>query len=328
MKMNNNITYIIGTIVISLTIIFSVVKLGNLFRPTSTDDQINQINTFHNLPENSIEVITYGSSIMWNGIDVMEMYKNYGIGAYNYGCSWQAFNTTELFFEDSLRTQSPKVVIIDTNKISAILTDTPVDGEIYYTKAISNFDGKEKYLKQCFGDNIGYHLSYHIPFIAFHQNWTGLSQNSFYDAPYNDKYLSKMGYNPLYTETSIGFISYDASRQLELSNESIAILDNIVSKCKHNNINIILISIPRSDLNEYSDALYEYADKNDCVYIDFFKHIDKPGICTNTDFADAGHLNDKGAKKLANYLGQFIINNYTVTDMRTIDNLWEQSLSE
>lgn len=49
------------------------------------------------MPENTIEVIGYGSSRMWRGLAPIEMYEAYGIGAYNYGCNWQHINTTELF---------------------------------------------------------------------------------------------------------------------------------------------------------------------------------------------------------------------------------------
>ena len=43
------------------------------------------IKTFHELPENSIDVIAYGSSHTWKGLNTMKMYEDYGIGAYNYG---------------------------------------------------------------------------------------------------------------------------------------------------------------------------------------------------------------------------------------------------
>lgn len=48
------------------------------------------------------------------------------------------------------------------------------------------------------------------------------------------------------------------------------------------------------------------------------------GIDGNTDFIDPDHLNDSGAKKVANYLGKFISDNYDITDMRLLEkNIWE-----
>ena len=46
-------------------------------------------------------------------------------------------------------------------------------------------------------------------------------------------------------------------------------------------------------------------------------------------FADEGHLNDSGARKVANYLGKYIVDHYDVTDMRKVSgNAWEKALEE
>ena len=136
------------TITLCLIVIL-IGYVGNLLVPMGTSGGINAIKAFHTMEEDSLEVIIYGSSHAWKGCDPMVMYKNHGLGAYNYGCDWQALNTTLLFLEDSLRTQTPKVVCIDTFQVDSIKEDTDMDGQIYYTRAISNFQGKKEYLKQC-----------------------------------------------------------------------------------------------------------------------------------------------------------------------------------
>ena len=90
-----------------------IAALGHVTRPTGDDVAIDGINAFHDLPENSLDVIVYGSSHAWRNVNVNTMYDNYGIGAYNYAGNWQHMDTTWLFFHDSLRTQSPKVALIE-----------------------------------------------------------------------------------------------------------------------------------------------------------------------------------------------------------------------
>lgn len=180
---------ITGYVIIILLVIITVFKFGNLFRPINTDMCIKSIDTFHNMPENSIEVIGYGSSHMWRGIDPMEMYSNYGIGLYNYGCNWQTMNTTLLFLKDSLRTQLLKIILVETFKVNEYQHDTNINGEIYYTKAIDEFDGKKQYLKQCFGKDYSKYMSYYIPFIAFHDNWSNISKESFISDSTYDTFL-------------------------------------------------------------------------------------------------------------------------------------------
>ena len=47
--------------------------------PLINVNNITAIRTFHNQPENSFDVIGYGSSHMWMGFDANAMYEKYGI---------------------------------------------------------------------------------------------------------------------------------------------------------------------------------------------------------------------------------------------------------
>lgn len=106
------------------------------------------------MPEDSFEVIAYGSSHVWHCLDVMEMYEIYGIGAFNYGSNWERINTTALYLEDSFRTQSPKVVLIETFNVNRIRKNLDMNGEIYCTRELPESEAKQKYLQTCLG--IGY----------------------------------------------------------------------------------------------------------------------------------------------------------------------------
>lgn len=56
-----------------------VLALGHLTRPLGDDVAIANVENFHKLPENSIDVIVYGSSHAWRNVNVNEMYDKYGI---------------------------------------------------------------------------------------------------------------------------------------------------------------------------------------------------------------------------------------------------------
>jgi hypothetical protein len=170
---------ICAVIVVCIMIILGVAYLGKLISPYKTYDAKASIDAFHDLEENTVEVIVYGSSHAWRGFDVMAMYEEYGIGAYNYGCNWQHINTTRLFIEDSFRTQKPKVILIETYKAGELLNDIDMNGEVLYTREISQFDGKQRYLKQVFGNKTYRYVSYYVPFVAFHSNWNNLTRENF-----------------------------------------------------------------------------------------------------------------------------------------------------
>ena len=75
-----------------ITICITIAMLsycGHLLDPDESETAMDAIKAFHMLDENSLEVIVYGSSHAWRGCDSMEMYRKYGLAAYNYGCNWQ-----------------------------------------------------------------------------------------------------------------------------------------------------------------------------------------------------------------------------------------------
>ena len=312
---------------ITLILIVGVIyRLGILVRPTNADSAFKAIDTFHDMPQNSLEVIGYGSSHMWRGMSAMQMYEAYGIGTYNYGCNWQHINTTELFIKDSLRTQSPKVILIETYLVNDLLQDMDINGEIYYTRAINEFEGKQKYLKQCFGDDKERYLSYYMPLCAFHDNWVNLDEKNFVENSSNKDFYKTMGFMDSEAVTPISIADPSGFKQKDISKDALKVLDEIVAICKANDIEIIFYTAPWQGYYSYGDAMSTYAEENDCAYFNLFRYVDEIGINCKTDFSDKGHLNNSGAVKVSNFLGKYIVDNYDVTDMRTIEgNIWEKN---
>lgn len=319
-KINRLICFIVT---ICLTVII-IRYLGRIVRPINTDIAFNAINTFHDMPENSIEVMGYGSSHIWRGLDPMEMYDKYGIGSYNYGCNWQHINTTQLFLEDSLRTQKPKLVVIETFQVNDLLEDINMNGEIFYTRAIPNSDAKKKYLKQCFGDDKERYLSYYLPLCAFHDNWVNIEKGNFSANSDETNFYASMGYVCTHEVKPVPVLDPATYVQKKLSPKAIKILDEMVALCKEQGIEVLFYTSPWKGPYAYGDAMEEYAKANGCRYLNMFEYVDEIGINCMTDFMDEGHLNDSGAKKASDFLGQYIVDNYDLTDMRTVEgNIWE-----
>lgn len=317
---------VLSVVVTLAIIVVGIAFLGHLVRPVNTDIAIDAIDTFHSMPDNSFEVIGYGSSHMWRGMNPIELYNQYGIGAYNYGCNWQKLNTTLLFLKDSLRTQSPKVVLIETYLVDDYKNDQNVDGEIYYTTAIDEFDGKREYLKQALGNDKERYLAYYMPLCAFHDNWIDISKKSF-EAAVNNDFYKTMGFVSSEKVTPVVIPEKNTFNQNSLSDESIAILDEIVETCDNAGIEIVFFTIPWQGDYNYSKVMEEYVlDKNNCVYIDLYEKIEEIGLDGTTDFSDEGHLNTLGSNKVADYLGEYLIGHYELTDFRDYENnIWIES---
>lgn len=304
---------------------------GRILRQTSNDTLVLQVQTFHSLPEYSLDVIIYGSSRAWRNVNVMEMYEKYGIGAYNYGSSWQHFNTTALYFHDSLLTQTPKVAVIETSMVDKMLPDEGMEAEVLATAPITNTARKRAYLKECFGNDLDLYLAYYIPFISFHTNWTALTKSSFMENGSPKDFITYMGYHDLASvqepqSVDVSLYDYTEFEQYELPQQSIEVLDDIIKTCHDHRIDVVFFTAPYRDEYHYSDAMEEYAREHGCIYLDMFEQMDEAGIDPSTDFWDTGHLNIDGASKMGDYIGGVIKENFLIRDMRLVEgNLWSQS---
>ena len=334
LRMNSKTMKIASCLVTIVLIILGIQSLGYIVRPTDTDRTYRRIQTFHALPEESVEVIIYGSSHAFLGVNTMELYNKYGIGAYNYGANYQKSNTVNLFLHDSFETQTPKLAIIDTFFADRLLKDTNVTAEVFYTRYLDNSAQKKRYLKQCFGNNIKRWLSYFIPLYAFHENWNTLNQVSFMPLATSGNgdslqmIRSNMGYAPYDTVTKIKIPDSSAAEQTELSEEAVAELDDIVAACREEGTEILFVTIPYDTAYPNADAMAEYARANGYEYLNLFDYSEEMGLNGETDFKDKGHLNKSGATKVADFIGRFIVDHYDLTDMRKEENnLWEQALN-
>ena len=185
----------LAAILLCVVLIFvGVLALGHLTRPLGDDVAIANVENFHKLPENSIDVIVYGSSHAWRNVNVDEMYDKYGIGAYNYAANWQHLDTTWLFVHDSLATQTPKVALIEGMHINSNEFDTDMDGEIYYTTPIPESKYKRAYLKMCFENHIERYISYYFPLVAYHENKNALTAVSFGRTSNSIDFMDTMGH--------------------------------------------------------------------------------------------------------------------------------------
>ena len=304
---------------------FLISKLGYIVRPVSTDEVYSQVETFHSLPPDSIEVMIYGSSHAYRGVSPMELYERYGIGAYNYAWNWQHINTTYLFLKDSLETQTPRVALIECFMAGSVLQDREINAEINYTRFLHNQRAKSEYLKQCFGRDPERYLSFYMPLCAFHENWNTLEEKSFLQIEQEPWLRENMGFLAIDDIEEVEIPDCRTFKQNKLNDTAEKDILNIIETCREKGIQVLFFTVPWAGEFNYSEALRTIAQENACNYIDLFESTAEIGLDGKTDFADTGHVNTSGAIKISDYLGQYLTKHYQLTDMRTVEGtIWKQ----
>ncbi|MDO4459952.1 MAG: hypothetical protein Q4C42_07750, partial [Clostridia bacterium] len=301
-------------IIICLSIIL-LSQLSFLTRPSGSYRDIDVINTLHNFPKDSIEVMGLGPSTTHRSIIPFQLYEDYGIGSFNFTGPSQGIDTTLLYLKDMLIYQHPKVILISTYKFDTAGTEA-MNFVKYSTKFLDSSVDKTEYLKNSFGSNIEGYVSYYFPLWSFHGNWTKIKKNAFREKN-NYNILRNMGYKRIGTVEKIQ-IAEHSEEQIALPDYSIQCLEEITEICHKEQIELVLFSPPCGVPNLYSDYLYDFALNNNITYLDLTDYLDQLCMDENKDFSDDVHTNNSGAAKVTDFIGKYLTENYDLTDMRTV----------
>lgn len=287
-------------------LVLAIAGAGRLLNPDWTDRSRASIEAFHAIGSDELEVLVFGSSHAWKGVDTRILQEEYDIASYNYAGNWQHINTTELFLADALSVQTPEVVFIETFRINEVLEDVDMNGEIYYTKSIPYSEAKKNYLKGCFGEEKKRYLSYVMPLYLFHGDWSKLDRENFYDERDRKFYLETCGYEPATSSIPVDFKGVAQGTQHSLSERARQSLDAVVDLCEGKGVKLVFFTVPYIGEYAYADAMAEYAKEKGCDYLNLFDYVEDMGIDGATDFRDETHLSDEGAKKVARFLGEYL----------------------
>ena len=285
-----------------------------VLRPAGIETCMNAIRAYHSLPEDSVDVVIFGSSRAWRGLDTVLLHDEYGINAYNYGVNWQKINTTALFVKDALKQQSPKIAVVEVRNLSRSLKNKEFCGEIYYTRALSWNQELLNYLKRALNKSPVDILSYLFPVISTHNSWTDLVDGRTEGTLSVQELLENRGCVIDRTVSRITPVTLgDNSKGKELKSSSRQYLDSIVETCREKGVQVIFYLTPCTGDYYYTEAMEKYAAENGCAYLDGFSFLHETGIDPETDYFDRVHLNGNGSRKLSSFLGEYITRNYELT---------------
>lgn len=281
------------------------------------------------LPSNSTDVIFFGSSHAHCTVDEGILWDNYGIPGFTFSAGSQAMDNTRSFLEYALDKQNPKVVAVELNGVfnDGIYTE--------YTDIFRNLLGRQfsldynkRAVEMAEGLGGGFDNSFELitKYPLLHYRYKELKKSDFQD---NLPFL--MGYR------GSNEVCYFERPSVEEWNAVTPIpadiqeeLDKIVKICEENNTQLLLWAAPfiiDQERQELLNYVAEYAEENSVAFLNFNNMYDEIHIDFGTDFRDTDHLNNAGAIKVTEYLGNYLSNNYFLEDHRgdVYYKLWDQN---
>ena len=250
--------------------------------------------------KNTIDVLVAGDSESYTSVSPMDLWDRAGIAAYDCGQPGQRIQETYYILKTAFRTQSPKLVLFETNTMFR-------DPGFLKNVQLSLTEP----------------LAYHFPVIKYHNAWKALFdgpgglKKSYKGFEIRDKVVSYEGDEEYMKETK------DKAQIPEVVR---IYMEKIKRLCEKNGANLLLVSAPSPKNYNYKkhNSLEEYARENNLPYVDLNMKFRDIGIDWKLDSYDRGdHLNISGARKVTAYIGEYLADNYDLPDRRNDDG-WRE----
>ena len=239
-------------------------------------------------PKNSLDVIMYGNSDVYSGFNPVVLKEKYGYSSYSSGKANQNVGNINTLLKETLKNQSPKLVILET--------------DCFYAKKKVDLDKLNGLAS---------------PFV-YHSRWKEIKPRDFYQIPSRKKNPDKIkGFfvSKKVQETKIksSYMGSEYSVPKPIPQENVREIEKFLKICRENSITVLFVELPSPSSWTYAkhNAVDELAKKHNIKFIDMNIPTDEYKVDMKKDFRDNGnHLNVYGAQKATEHLGKFIDDSY------------------
>ncbi|MCH5195609.1 MAG: hypothetical protein J1F28_02775 [Oscillospiraceae bacterium] len=280
--------------------------------------EFTAVTDFYVQPENSIDVLLIGSSMVGVNQSCEVLWKDYGISGYAFSSGSQPFWISYYFLNEALKTCDPKVVVIDVSVVTN-LSDTVLKwpylsvGGLKFSlnklEAIQASAQQESWMDLLLG------------FPIYHTRYSELDDTDFESYPWNQQGINYKGSTNVYGTGNVKDLipAADIETVQAISEKHEEFLVKIIEECNTKDIPLVLVTSFKPNRKLYQphfNYIAELVSEYDVPFIDF-NHLDEElGIELNDIWTDNNHLNIKGARKQSEYLGQYLKENYDLFDHR------------
>lgn len=293
-------------LIMSITLGLSL-YLSKVFSPIS-----NNIKTAYlSVPENTLDVIVLGSSHTQYGINPAVINNETGLYTYINASACQPMEVSYQMLKESLKTQNPKVVILDV--FTMMPAQSVCYGESIYKLASDEMTGLERINTLLSIDDKKVALDYILSIRMYHQRWNEIDIN---DVKLRDEKLpyDTFGYiNLLPTEYVFKYLEPKTKKDnYTLKEKDVEALKKIKELCDKEGINLLLTKTPFDIDQENYDALmsiWYLARSLDIDYLDLIQHTKDMDFVFGMD-SETWHNTNFGAYKNSKFISNYLIDNY------------------
>ncbi|HQA96673.1 MAG TPA: hypothetical protein PLF62_01760 [Clostridia bacterium] len=271
-------------------------------------------------PPNSIDVLAVGSSLLYSGINTNVLWSQYGIAAYNLCSAEQPFWVSYYLIREALKTQNPKVIILDA-KPATYFADYSKPGRIVLsTYGIRGLENRINAIIAC-TKNIQEAWPYIWGFPIVHANYKNIGLSDFVCPPDNGgRGVNWKGYIEMSETTSFPQQTFQWTSEIRSVNKREEIyFRRILDLAQSENIKVLLLCLPYYDYpadHPYYNGVWGIADEYKIAGLNFNHPALRSLINDSFDYADRQHLNIRGSIVLTRRFGYELKKRFELPDRR------------
>ena len=282
-------------------------------------------------PKDSLDVLLMGSSHMLNAVSPMQLWEEQGIVSNNLAQNGQVLPVTYYHLQEALRTQRPRLVVLDIYKA---IQDSLIDSHANLHYTLDNMRPGLPKLRAIF-DLLPWEerTEYLLDVVIYHSRWKELTQTDFQPPDATEK-----GAVTLFQTTPLpDFRVLPETETAPPAPSAIDYLERIVKLCQEEEVPLLLVAVPFAtpepddmDRQEVVNGIVSYAQEWGVPFLNMMHVTEEMGFDYNTDMADVYHANWRGMEKITSWLGEYLAGEFGIPDRRgdAAYDGWNQALEE
>lgn len=280
-------------------------------------DGMRPMENFYALPEDTVDVLFLGSSHVGMNVDPSIIWEKTGIASYVCWGSVQPTWNTYYFLKECLKTQRPKLIVMDTYTVSMDMEYAEYEGMV--KNVLGMRFSREKLEAARVSASPDLFRDVLLEFPTYHYRYSDLTAEDFeYYFWQKDTSLQ----NLVSADDVYPIQIMDTSRVTEseeLSEKTGDYFYRIIECCREEGIPLLLLTTPY-ELSETDQMRFNeietIAAENGLVYLNFNRNYEELGIDPRIHYRDPGHFNHDGIRIYSTYLAEYLSGHYDLPDRR------------
>lgn len=302
-------------------IVLALLVFGRLGKVLEANYDGNQsMNGFYRLDRNTVDVMFYGSSHIYAGVNTVSLWDEYGIAGYDMAGTMQTLWNSYYNMKETLKYQAPKVMVVD---LYGALIEDEYSTSTNVIKNTSSMRFSPNKVRNIWNsvpkeDFLSYLLSYPLT----HDSYKDIQKGNYVKEANQIGGKWYKGFNPSFAVTCYDKLP-EAEGVLEQrapSEKNRKYLEEMIVLAKEQQIGLAFIVVPYEGWNAEDEAVYawieEFAAENNVLFLNGNHILAEMAFDPAIDYAEASHLNYNGAYKFTQYLGQWLKDNYELENRR------------